>query len=142
MSDVSEHLAVRANLKSIRLAMDKDREGWLSLYADDAIISDPVGPSPLDPAGEGHHGKVAIAQFYDNIIAFANFEMIPGQHRISGEHACAVPMQVINTMPDGIKTTVEMIAVYHVNDAGLITSMHAYWDMGEIERQLEAAYAQ
>ncbi|NND82409.1 MAG: SnoaL-like domain-containing protein [Gammaproteobacteria bacterium] len=142
MSDNSQHLAVQANLKSIHAAMNKDREGWLALYAEDAIISDPVGKSPLDPEGNGHRGKQAIADFYDNIIAYAEFEMRPGQHLISGEYACAVPMQVINQLGDGVTTSVDLIGVYHVNKEGLITSMNAYWDFGSIEQQLADAFEQ
>ncbi len=47
----------------------KDREGWLDLFADDAVVEDPIGPSPFDPEGHGHRGKAAIAAFYDNVIA-------------------------------------------------------------------------
>ena len=31
----------------------KDRDTWLSLFTDDAVVQDPIGPSPLDPSGEG-----------------------------------------------------------------------------------------
>ena len=29
----------------------KDRSAWLGLFAPDAVVQDPVGPSPLDPLG-------------------------------------------------------------------------------------------
>src|SRR5579864_5467320 len=48
---------------------EKDRAGWLSLFAPDAVVQDPIGPSPLDPVGAGHHGPEAIAAFYDAVIA-------------------------------------------------------------------------
>jgi hypothetical protein len=47
----------------------KDRQAWLDLFAPDAIVADPIGPSPLDPAGHGHRGLAAIAAFYDAVIA-------------------------------------------------------------------------
>src|SRR5258708_12053991 len=47
----------------------KDRDAWLSLFASDAVVQDPIGPSPLDPQGSGHSGPAAIAAFYDNVIA-------------------------------------------------------------------------
>jgi steroid Delta-isomerase len=46
----------------------KDRSAWLGLFAPDAVVEDPVGPSPPDPAGAGHHGAAAIAAFYDAVI--------------------------------------------------------------------------
>src|SRR5215469_5432668 len=47
----------------------KDRAAWLSLFAPDAVLEDPIGPSPLDPGGAGHRGLAAIAAFYDTVIA-------------------------------------------------------------------------
>ena len=38
-----------------------DRDTWLSLFADDAVVQDPIGPSPFDPEGVGHRGLAAIA---------------------------------------------------------------------------------
>jgi ketosteroid isomerase-like protein len=60
MTDKSTHPAAQANMDSIRLMMAKDKAAWLDLYADDAIVSDPVGKSPFDLEGNGHIGKAAI----------------------------------------------------------------------------------
>ena len=50
-------------------AVAKDKKNWLSLFADNAIVQDPIGASPLDPEGEGHKGIEAIEKFYDSVIA-------------------------------------------------------------------------
>ena len=55
-------------------AVAKDKKNWLSLFADDAIVQDPIGVSPLDPEGEGHKGIEAIEKFYDTVIANGNIE--------------------------------------------------------------------
>ena len=47
----------------------KDKEAWLALFADDAVVEDPIGPSAFDPEGKGHRGIEAIAAFYDSVIA-------------------------------------------------------------------------
>ena len=138
MSKYPDHLAVNANLASIKYAMAKEREAWLALYREDAVICDPVGVSPLDPEGNGHRGKEAIAAFYDNVIAYAQFTMTPGEHRVSGDYACAVPMKVVNELGEGVTTEVDLIGVYHVDHDGLIVSMYAYWDFGVLEKQLMA----
>ena len=65
MTANTEHLAIRANMQSVALASQGDREGWLALYADDAVVQDPVGISPFDATGAGHRGKAAIAKFWD-----------------------------------------------------------------------------
>jgi hypothetical protein len=59
MSDKT-HLAVEANRLSIKFAMERNKEAWLALYTDDAVVCDPVGVSLMAPSGEGHHGKEAI----------------------------------------------------------------------------------
>src|ERR1700735_4696656 len=50
-------------IRSRAAVHDRDREGWLDLFADDAVVQDPIGPSPFDPSGTGHHGREAIAAF-------------------------------------------------------------------------------
>ena len=54
-----EHPARRAALLSREYVHTKNREGWLGLYAQDAIIQDPIGISPIDPEGKGHRGPSA-----------------------------------------------------------------------------------
>ena len=64
-----EHPARVASKRSMSCAERKSKEEWLSLFADDAIIEDPVGRSPLDKEGKGHRGKQALSAFYDRHIA-------------------------------------------------------------------------
>lgn len=141
MPDYSNHLAVQANLKSVQAAVTKDRETWLGLFDENAVVSDPVGVSPFDNDGMGHIGKAKITAFYDNVIANADLKMEIGEHRVAGAYACAVPMKAINKMAEGPTTNVDMITVYHVNPQGLIVSLHAYWDWGALEEQVMAAFA-
>ena len=47
--------------RSMAAIETKDRDGWLSLFAEDAVVEDPIGPSMLDPEGLGHRGKEAIS---------------------------------------------------------------------------------
>lgn len=136
MTATTTHLAKLANIRSIKYATEKNKEAWLALYHDDAILCDPVGISPLDPSGKGHHGKAAIAQFYDMIIANSNLQMIPGERIASGAYTCAVPMKAINDLGNGKKTEVDMIAIYEVNEEGLIMRMNAYWDWDIMQAQL------
>jgi len=105
-----------------------DREAFLANLADDAIVEDPVGPSPLDPAGAGHRGRAAIAAFWDGIIA-------PGKVRFEIERAIVCGNEianigtVYNAMPDGgPEIAAHGVFVYRVNSAGKILSLKAYWD--------------
>ena len=67
---MAEELTARElGIRSRAAVHARDRDGWLDLFADDALVQDPIGPSPFDPEAEGHRGKVAIAAFYDSVIA-------------------------------------------------------------------------
>ena len=136
MTDTNSHLAIQANIQSITHAMNSDRERWLALYTDDAVVRDPVGISPFDANGKGHQGKEAIARFYDTVIGPSRLTIQVHKRIPSGTHACAVHQTAINDMGKG-KTTVDMIAIYQVNDAGKITEMSAYWSWPEMEAQLK-----
>ena len=136
MTDTSNHLAIQANINSITYAMKGDREAWLALYDDNAVVSDPVGVSPFDATGEGNRGKAAIAKFWDTVIGPSRLTINVHKRIPSGTHACAVHQTAINDMGKG-KTEVDMIAIYKVNDAGKIIEMSAYWSWAEMEAQLK-----
>ena len=68
--------------------------------------------------------------------------MTIGEHKMAGEFACAVPMQASNDLGEGVITTVDMITVYHVDEDGLIVSLHAYWDFAALEAELTELFAQ
>lgn len=136
------HPAILANMNSIKHAMAKNKEAWLALYRDDAVLRDPVGVSPFDPEGNGHIGKAAIEKFWDSVIGVSNITLTPGERIASGSHACAVPMRAENDMGNGLTTTVDMIAIYEVDDEGLIKTMSAYWDWNKLEAQLKKLFGQ
>lgn len=130
------HPAVQANIQSTTLAAQGDKTGWLALYAENALLKDPVGISPLEPTGEGHKGKAAIERFWDTVIGPSNITLNVKQRIISGPRNCAVLQEVVNDMGEGKSTTVPMIATYEVNEAGLITEMCAYWDFDGLIAQM------
>jgi ketosteroid isomerase-like protein len=134
------HPAQLAGRRSIDCVRRKDKAGWLALYADDAIVQDPVGVSPLDPAGNGHRGKEAIGRFWDMVIAPGNLEFtLHASHPCADE--CANVATITNTMPGGVKIRTDLVIVYRVNEAGLIVSLKAYWEYAKVEEQLNAALA-
>ena len=45
------YLAQEASRKSSKYVVEGARQAWLDLFADDALVQDPVGVSPLDPTG-------------------------------------------------------------------------------------------
>ena len=112
----------------------KDREGWLSLFAPDAVVQDPIGPSPFDPEGGGHHGPEAIAAFYDAVIApneLITFE-IENSYLCGNEVA---DVGAIRTVLPGGKhaAVVHGVYTYRSNGAGQLVALRAFWEFDKAE---------
>ena len=54
MTDTPAHLAGK---RSREAAVARDKEAWLAVFADDAIVEDPIGPSHFDPKARGTAAK-------------------------------------------------------------------------------------
>jgi len=131
--------AQEASFKSREYALAKDREGWLGLFADDAIVMDPVGVSPLDPTGLGNKGKEAIGAFYDMVIANADMEFVIETSIPAGDE-CANLIDLTNRMGDMVLKN-KMIVVYTANDEGKIISLKAYWEYSKLQAQIDEQMA-
>lgn len=131
-----EHLAVAANINSIKYAGEGNKEAWLALYTKDAVVCDPVGKSPMDPSGEGHRGKAAIEHFWDTVIGPTKLDIQVDKRWTSGEYCCCVAQVAHNDLGNGNITQCDMLAIYDVNEDGLITRMAAHWDFDDMMQQL------
>ena len=119
-------------------AVAKDKQKWLDLFAEDAIVQDPIGKSPLDPIGDGHKGKEAIEKFYDTVIANGNIEFNILES-IPCADECANFAQIINLVGD-VKIETKMIVIYRANSDNKIVSLRAFWDYEKMEDQLKAMF--
>ena len=130
------YLAQEASRKSGKYVVEGARQAWLDLFADDALVQDPVGVSPLDPSGLGHQGKKAIAAFWDMAMpnGIASFEI--RESHPAGD-SCANVITLSNRLPDGTVVSTDCVAVYTANDACKIVSLRAYWDFSKLAAQLE-----
>jgi steroid Delta-isomerase len=133
----STHPAQRAGARSARYASQGNRAAWLDLYAEDAVIEDPVGISPLDPSGRGHRGREALASFWDRVIAPGKMTYVIRESYACGDE-CANVWSVTNTLPGDVHITVDLVSVYRVNPAGKLMSMRAYWNYADLEQKLKA----
>jgi ketosteroid isomerase-like protein len=111
-----------------------DREAWLDLFAEDAFVQDPIGPSPFDPEGKGHHGKAAIANFYDTVIAPSesiSFEII--ESYLCGDEVADVG--IIRTVIAGgtHQAVVRGVYTYRTDGAGKLASLRAFWEFDALE---------
>jgi steroid Delta-isomerase len=112
----------------------KDRNGWLDLFADDAVVQDPIGPSPFDPEGHGHQGREAIAAFYDTVIAPSDaitFEI--EQSYLCGSEVADVGI-IRTTLAGGThQAIVHGVYTYRSNGAGKLAALRAFWEFDALE---------
>lgn len=104
---------------------EDNREVFLSLFAPDATIEDPVGSPVVE-------GKKAIAAFWDNVHSLPlsyETEVV----RIVSCGLEGVLVFNVTTRGDDMAMTVRIVDVFTLNDAGRITSMRAFWDSGCME---------
>jgi ketosteroid isomerase-like protein len=121
-----------ASLRSRDAVQRGDKDAWLAIFADDAVVQDPVGVSPLDETGLGHHGKEAIAAFWDNVIA-ANPIRMDLRSSFAGGDEVANAIRMTTTLPDGTQVGCELIAIYRVGEDGLVRSLRAFWEFDRLE---------
>jgi steroid delta-isomerase len=115
---------------SMQAAVAGDREGWLALYSEDAVLEDPVGPSPWDPEGNGHRGKQALADFWDRVIGPNRGLQFKVRERYTGGREVATVLTVSSALPDGQRVEIGMVTIHSSNDQGLIRSLRAFWNTG------------
>jgi steroid Delta-isomerase len=107
--------------------MARDKAAWLALFAEDAVVEDPIGPSHFDPDGKGHRGKEAIAKFFDMAIAPSQLEFHFTQTFQCGDEEANVGHIVI--VAGGYRVVAEGVFTYRVNDNGEIAALRAYWEL-------------
>jgi len=127
MDHFDDHPARRVARASMAAVEAGDRQGWLGLFAPDAVVEDPIGPSMFDPEGEGHRGAEAIAAFYDTVVASGRIAFSI-RESYAGGLECANVGTITTTLADGSRAIVEGIYTYRIDDAGQIVALRAYWE--------------
>lgn len=127
MERFESHPVRDVTVRSMAAVERGDREGWLSLWADDGIVEDPIGPSAFDPEGKGHRGRDAIAAFWDNVISQAPVRLSIRESYAAGSECANVGTVTIN-LPDGSRAVVEGVCTYRIDDAGKVAALRAYWE--------------
>jgi ketosteroid isomerase-like protein len=129
----AEHPARLASQRSIAAVQAKDKNAWLSLFADDAVVEDPVGVSFLDESGQGHRGLEAIGAFFDNNIAPVDAIRFELHDSFAAGNEVANVATIHMSLPGGTTSRCEGVFVYRVRDDGKLVSLRAFW---EIDRMM------
>jgi steroid Delta-isomerase len=123
----TEHPVHAAGRRSREAAMARDKGAWLALFAEDAIVEDPVGPSHFDPDAKGHRGRDEISAFWDKAIAPNKLEFNFIDTFRCGNEEANVGNIVITT--GGYQVTAEGVFTYKVNDEGKLVALRGYWEL-------------
>jgi steroid delta-isomerase len=138
VTTTAEHPARLASQRSIAAVQAKDKHAWLSLFAEDAVVQDPVGRSFLDESGEGHRGHDAIGAFFDSSIAPVESIRFELKDSFAAGDEVANVATIHMTLPGGATSRCEGVFVYRVRDDGKLVSLRAFW---EVDRMLQTMTA-
>ena len=127
MTETHTQTAHAAGRRSREAVMAKDKEAWLAVFADDAIVQDPIGPSLFDPEGNGHRGRDQISAFWDKAIAPTDRIEFDFRDTFQCGNEEANVGAIITTYR-GYQVTTEGVFTYKVNDAGELLALRAYWE--------------
>jgi steroid Delta-isomerase len=126
--DAEQPPARLAAWRSMNLVSQGRKEEWLDLFAADAVVADPVGPSMFDPEGAGHRGRDGIAGFWEKAIApVQQFDFDWRESHAAGSEVANVGT-ITTHLAGGYVVDTSLVAVYRVDDEGKIVSMRAFWE--------------
>ena len=107
---------LEAPAKYLAALNNKDLEGLVALYAEKAMVEDPVGADKVV-------GKNAIRDFYKAACDADIQAELTGEVRLSGVEV-AFPFKAI-ILSAGIET--QIIDTFRFNEQGEVVEMRAYW---------------
>ena len=117
MAVSAEHIA-KVLQDYVDAVAGEDVEKIIDLYAEDAVVEDPVG-TPV------HKGHEALRAFYQIAVDAVEKMVLEGNPRIRDNWGTAA----MRAYPKGmdLKFCMETLDVMEFNDDGKIISMTAYW---------------
>jgi len=108
------------------------RDAWLALFADDALVEDPVGHLP--PI----EGREALAGFWDaGIAALSSVRFDVTREWEAGDEAMLLATVTV-AAPTGADASYDGTFNYTIDDEGRIASLRAFWDLPAVGAALTA----
>jgi hypothetical protein len=136
------HTAREMALKSREYVHTHNKAQWLAMFAEDAIIQDPIGPSYLDPAGKGFSTPQEREAFWDNNIAHSNINITVRESYSVGNECANLLHLVIEFTYDGqrYRQVIDGVFTYEINPQGKLQRLRGYWSETEnAKRELISA---
>ena len=134
LADLEPHPARAAAMRSMAAVQAGDREAWLAVFAPDAVVEDPIGPSPFDPEGQGHQGIEAITAFWDNVISQGRVAFTIRESYAAGSE-CANVGTITTTFADGSRAIVDGVFSYRVDSQGRVVALRAFWELAKLRME-------
>ncbi len=122
-------IAARASWRCVQA---RDKAGWLELMSQDICIEDPIGDALTNPGGRGVRGKPAVSDFWDEHIAKSEIRIETHESRTAGSESAHL-LTLRTRFDNGVVSIVRGFFVYIVDEAGKLTNLRGYWDMGDMQ---------
>jgi hypothetical protein len=124
---------------SPEIAGQHDKETWLALYSDDAVVEDPVG-TPASHKGR-RPGRLGdeLGRFYEAFIAASGIDMVARREIVSDMHVFRAVDIHTTSLKTGLKMKVPANLLYEIvpRDGALaIGRMQAHWELNRMSRIL------
>jgi hypothetical protein len=124
---------------SPEIAGQHDKERWLALYSDDAILEDPVGTPPSHKGRRPGRLGDELGRFYEAFIASSQIEILSRRDIVSDMLVFrAVDIHTTN-LKTGLKMKVPANLLYEIVEGGgrlVIGRMQAHWELNRMTRIL------
>lgn len=114
---------------AMQAVMRKDRSAWLDCFAEDAVLRDPVGGSPLDPEGEGLVGREALGRFWDAVVAPLQSVRFDVREEHASGRSVARVATVTLVSPGGADMRYDGVFVYDLGGDDRIAELRGYFEL-------------
>ena len=102
----------------------RDRDAWISLFADDAVVEDPV---PSEP----HVGRAALERFWEGVMSIApEVHMEVGDVHVCGDEVAASFEMTLSSPTRQAK--VRGIQLLRLDGDASIVSSKSYWEPSSV----------
>jgi ketosteroid isomerase-like protein len=107
-----------------------DAEGWVALFAEDAVTHDPVGGPPC-------RGRDDLRKFFNGISGLFESCDMRAEHTFISGNGAGVKWSARGVGKNGKTVTFEGIDAFVFNADGKIKEIWAYWNPGAMIKALK-----
>lgn len=105
-------------------------EGWLEIFAEDAVIHDPVGDPPRHVHKDSHQFFKVLSSFFETIE-------LSKDDIFFVKNGAAVKWTMRVVAKNDRHVTAEGISIFEISDNGKIQTVSSYWDEAAMMAKLK-----